>query len=283
MCQPCLKDFFTPWSPFLTRKEGLWSLIEHSQNPGGQVKLLQTDCRQSSLHAQGTECFNPMCVLRSKWDQWYQSYTTELLCLHHQPDLSQLDLWELQWGRSEGFCYSCCKWHQVSETWGFRTILIPLQLGTPRWASPQSTELFSIIFHKKRECCFQCWWQRWAQRDSKTWNTVIQDKIQNSTYGIGRFCSVPSVPAEKGHKGKTKHYGNSSTMSGSSISLSFAILKRHRMNSNTIPLRSWSMSKIAPKWMEKKSKGAHQPHNSPMEYYQQIKKSDTFSDRKSVV
>lgn len=38
------------------------------------------------------------------------------------------------------------------------------------------TELFSVIFHKKRGCYFPQWWQPWAQ----TWNTN-NNSVQNST------------------------------------------------------------------------------------------------------
>lgn len=102
-------------------------------------------------------------------------------------------------------------------------------------------------------------------------------KFNNSICGMGRCWSVPSVPAEKGHQAKRKHYGNSSKISVLKYQpLSFAIVRRHRMNSNTISLRIQSISKIISKWMEKRDNGAHPPYNSPMACYQQIKNSDAF-------
>lgn len=153
--------------------------------------------------------------------------------------------------------------------------LIPLQVDTPRWPSGQSTELLSVVFNKKRRCCFASHGQH-RQQDLK-YKQQFRTKFNNSTYAMGRCWSVPQYQQRKNIKAKESIMGTLPKWVCSNISLSHLPFQRGRMISNTIPLRIWSVSKITPKWMEKRNNRAHLPYNSPVACYQQIKNSDAFS------
>lgn len=189
-CQHCLKDLFTPWPPFLSRKQGLWSPIQDSQKAGSQGKAPAD--RAAAVSMPRAQRASSSHVL------WAQCWTR----VTHWAFMTCLAPMGASVRTFRGFCYSCCKWHQVAETWGFRTILIPLQLDTPRWPSGQSTELFCVILHRKRGCLslsvVMATMGTDRQQDLK-YKQQFRTKFNNSTYGMSRCWSVPSVPAQKGN------------------------------------------------------------------------------------